>query len=131
MKYLDTAVQTLLILGAAGAAIAGIFERDMFLLFAVAQFWLGVWQVAGCIISLIVYPDQNDLRRRHIALSAVYVATLFALGAFPHQLEIPKWLIIGYGTVPAWSLGIYYYRITLRWAFPQLKQGKFLPHISF
>lgn len=129
MKYVDTAIQTLLILGAAVAAIAGIFHRDMFVFVAVAQFCLGVWQVTGCLISLIVYPDRNDARRRYFALAGIYLVTLFFIGTA--HVKIADWLLIAYGTIPAWSLGIFYYSITLRWAFPQLKQGKFLPHTSF
>ena len=129
MKYVDTAIQTLLILGAVVALVAGFFQPDMLFFFAIAQFFLGVWQVLGCIISLIVYPEGNESRRKHLTISGIYLITLILLGNQHHG--IPGWLIIAYGTVPAWSLGIYYYSITLRWAFPQLKQGKFLPHISF
>jgi len=129
MKYIDASIQTMSLLVAVGSLTASIWYRESMLFFLVNQFFMGVWQVLACVISLLVHRDRNDSRRLHITLSGIYLLSLFMLGGL--HIDFPKWLVITYLTAPAWTLAIYYYAITLRGVFPRTKQSNFLPHLGF
>ncbi|SKC75810.1 hypothetical protein [Ohtaekwangia koreensis] len=131
MKYIDTIAQTLFIAAALVFLFLGIFYHDVRGFIFVCQFFLGCWQVASCIISLIKHPENNSSRRKHLLISVFYILSLFVFGAAISHYKIPNVYTLIYGTVPAWALGIYYYIITLRWCFPKIKRSGFLPHLSF
>jgi len=129
MRYLDFALQTVLMLGALGVLVVSAFYNDLISLIAVDQFFLGVWQVAGCVIYLAVDPANNDYRKTHVLISLSYVLSLLFLGGV--LSDVSKVLFAVYFFVPSWSLAIFYYFITFKTAFPRNGRGKFLPHLSF
>lgn len=134
IRYIDYTLQTLLFLAAIATLVTAAFAPDTIAVIMIVQFFMGIWQVLSCVFSLILYPNQNNSRRNHIVMAALYVLSLFVFPALlNHDLSIfPEWLIIVYATVPAWSLALYYYWITFTHTFPnRIKRGSFLPNISF
>lgn len=134
IRYIDFTFQTLLFMAAIATLVTAAFAPDTIAVIMIVQFFMGIWQVLSCVLSLILYPNQNNSRRNHIVMAALYVLSLFVFPALlNHDLSIfPEWLIIVYATVPAWSLALYYYWITFTHTFPnRIKRGSFLPNISF
>jgi hypothetical protein len=129
MKCIDLAIQTLLMLTASVVLIASFFYEDLRSLIAVDQFFLGVWQVAGCVIYLTVDPGNNGYRKAHLLTSFVYILSLLIFGGFLDDVFEGAFAL--YFFVPSWSLGVYYYFITIKTAFPRTGHGKFLPHLGF
>src|SRR5688572_8071782 len=103
MKYVDLAIQTLLMLAALVVLIASFFYDDIVGLIAVDQFFLGVWQVAGCVIYLTVDPDNNGYRKSHLMISSIYILSLLIFGAYLSDVSGIVFAI--YFFVPSWSLG--------------------------
>lgn len=134
IRYIDFTLQTLLFMAALATLITAAFAPDTLVVVMIVQFFIGVWQVLSCVFSMIAYSNQNNNRRNHILIAALYVLSLFVFPALVnHDLSIfPEWVIIVYATVPAWSLALYYYWITITGTFPnRIKRGNFLPNISF
>ncbi|HEY9047915.1 MAG TPA: hypothetical protein VIN08_18535 [Ohtaekwangia sp.] len=131
MKYIDTFGQSLLVLGGLISVSAGIFINDTLWFFAVCQFFLGVWQVLSCVLILIWHTEKSSARRKYLLITIFYLLSLFAGGKLiPGSFPIPDIIRILYLTIPAWTLGAWYYIITLTGYFPKVKRG-FLPHLSF
>lgn len=115
MKYIDTAVQSLL-----WAAMIGMIIPLNFTAILLGEFAIGVWQMLSCILSLIFVKTYRRAKAIHLLVSVVCLVLIF--------LD-PNGLILW--TLP-WGLAIYYTVLTWMWCLKSdARQGKFLPHTSF
>jgi hypothetical protein len=126
MKYIDLFVQTILILLAIPFAVAATGTQGL-INFLVVQFFVGVWQVTSCFLSLVVHP-KRDNRTKHAHLMLSFTLILMMIIAAHIHTGTAKFLLLG----PPWILAVFYYSISWRNVFPRQKnRSKFLPHISF
>lgn len=131
MKYLDFTIQSLIMIAALALAMACVTTKpDAFIMILMVQFYLGCWQLASSVISLIARAPRFRTKSIHLIISVIYLLSF--IGIFNSGFNIPQLAVKLYLTVPAWALGIYYYIITWQWAVPKKTGGgKFLPHINF
>lgn len=127
MKYVDFVVQSGLMLLALVALGYGLVAESSPMAVIVPQFYIGIWQMVSALLCLLTRSAGMDLRRLHVGLAIAYLATLTITSNIDNEVFSAVWL-----TVPAWSLAIFYYRITWRRIWPARQHGgSFLPHINF
>lgn len=115
MRYIDTAVQTLL-----WVAMLAMIAPFSFTAILLGQFALGVWQMISCVLSIIFIKTYKKEKLIHLFVSVI---CLIGIALDPNGMLL--W------TVP-WALAIYYSVLTWMWCLKSdSKQGKFLPHTSF
>lgn len=132
MRYIDFTIQSLIMAGGlifvTGAVIS---KSDVFAAILIIQLYLGPWQFASSLMSVIARAPHFRARIIHLVVSVFYLLSLVATlnigsGGAPQIAFKLYWII------PAWILGIYYYITTWQWALPKKTTGgKFLPHINF
>jgi hypothetical protein len=133
MKYLDFTLQTTILLLTILLVAVSYGELDLPIGILVAQLALGSCQYLSSLISVLVDAPFLKQKKIHLVVSTIYLLLLY-VGAQEHfhGISFPAEVILPALTIPAWTLGIYYYIITWRWAFPKIKRrGRFLPHLSF
>jgi hypothetical protein len=116
LKIADVTIQTLFIV----AAAISLFNR-IGISFYYAQFFLGVWQMAGSLISSVFRRRYYQIKRWHFVIAVIYVLTLM----YGDVTTIWLWI------VPAWLLALFYYTITWLTMIPSKKRSSFLPNLSF
>lgn len=132
MKYVDFAIQTSILLLTI-LLVVSYGEHDWLLAVLYAQMVLGPWQYISSLISVITKAPFFKQKRIHLIVSTVYLLLLY-LGTLEnfHGINFPGELILPVLTIPAWTLGLYYFSITWRWTFLSTKKrSSFLPHLNF
>ena len=127
MKYLDFAVQTLIILFAIGSYFLMLnvpYKGNPILM---ALLMAGLWQTGSSFLTVITESRYQVARRVHLGMTIVFMATHFLLHVNGHPVELN--LI----AIPVLILALCYYVITCRWVFYQRRRrnGSFLPNLSF
>jgi heme A synthase len=134
MRYIDFAVQTLLILFGIGLLVFAASTEESYPVVLIAQLFLGPWQVISSIGSVSLRGNAYKFKIIHLIGSAVYFAVLFIAMWIGLKFNY-HWndeTVMSYLIIPPWLLAFYYYRITWRIAFPIYKKSSsFLPHINF
>lgn len=132
MKYIDLAVQTLLILLAIAVLIAGYENNGIGAVLAV-QLLIGPWQFLGSAIAIAARAPFRSARRIHLVSATAYlVVLLIAANMDSKIIDIPAALSLPALIIPAWALAVYYYQITWRWVLQkQTRRSSFLPNINF
>lgn len=130
MRYFDLIGQSLILLAfSAGMFGTGQNDQDTLMLVFFAQMVLGPWQMLSSLISLLAEAPFHKLKLIHFLTSLVY---LLVLALFATQARGGGLALTFFAIAPAWTLAIFYYYITCRWAFMrQRKSGKFLPNVFF
>jgi hypothetical protein len=133
MKTLDFVIQSTLIGLSALIALIALFNHELFILCLIGQFFIGIWQYGGVLVSALS-NSNNKYRKKYFILSSAYLLSLFGLvflgNHFSHH--VPPSLFAIYWIIPAWCLAVYYYRLTWRTMFINHKnQSRFLPHTNF
>lgn len=130
MKYIDFSVQAVILLLMVAGFVHDPKAWSMSIL--IAQMVLGPWQYISSLISVIAKAPFMKQKRRHLIISTIYLLMIYAATQKPYQGVIPSDWVFPAMTIPAWSLALYYFRITCRWTFSKTKSGgNFLPHLSF
>lgn len=133
MKYLDFAIQSIIIVFGILILIFSWEEPDWPLAVLYAQIMLGPWQMTSSIISIVAQAPLYRQKRFHLFIAILYLIGLYVYTdtdstVIPHSETIFSIIF----TVPAWALGIFYYSLTCRWVFAgRRKKGNFLPNLSF
>ena len=133
MKYIDLIAQSLLLAFGAASALYSIHDEKWVMVILMAQFYIGVWQLASSIISLLFDPILRNAKRLHFILSLGYLLSL-AVMVVPKIMSSQAAGLFDklFMTIPAWSLAIFYYFLTWkRILFTRKKSGSFLRHVSF
>ena len=132
MKYLDFTIQSLIMLGGLIFVTGTIFSKsELFIAILIIQLYLGPWQFASSLVSVIARAPGFHEKLIHLMASVFYLLSLLATLNSGYA-GAPHLAVKLYCTVPAWALAIYYYVITWQWTFPKRTSGgKFLPHINF
>jgi hypothetical protein len=125
MRKFDFAMQTLIMAVGLASAITAIFHRETAVFILIVQVVLGVWQMTGCLLSLIFRGSLFRKKLIHFITASVYLGT-FSI------IEMNPAYVIWYLTLPAWALGIYYYIISYKGTIGVNRdRGGFLPNLSF
>lgn len=131
MKYFDLIGQSLILLFTAGHIIYFYSDPQWPVYILLGQLLLGPWQLISSAVSVISKTPFSRQKRLHLKLSLVYLFLLFAF-VFSNCCTWPAFAIKLFATIPAWSLGLYYYTLTWKWVLPRRRnRGKFLPNLSF
>src|SRR5688572_13772653 len=79
MKYLDFTIQSLIMVGglifAAGAILS---KSDVFIAILMIQLYLGLWQFASSLISVIARAPHFRAKLIHLIVSVFYLLSLLA-----------------------------------------------------
>lgn len=132
MKKLDFIIQSGLIGLTACIALIGLFNHELLILCMIGQFFIGVWQYGGALITVIL--NSANYRKTYFTLSTMYLLSLVGstLLITNNVIHVPPSLFAFYLIIPAWCLAVYYYRLTWRTIFIEQKsQSSFLPHTNF
>lgn len=134
MKYLDLSVQSILLLLGAGGVITQVITGDWSgaggcILYM--QLFLGPWQYASSLISVITRAPMLRQKKLHLIASSLYLIVVILISNSPVSNNFPGYVVIPGLTVIPCTLAIYYYVQTWRWARQRSHNGKFLPHINF
>ena len=142
IKYIDLAIQTLLILVGGAWVFSRLWQSKSDWLEALlyVQLLTGIWQYLSSITSVLysvvagtgVKPVQKE---KHLAFSTLYLlilwgCMLFVFSTIPQPVVEYVYLI--FLIIPPWTLAFYYYSLCWRSVLQRHKrQSKFLPHTSF
>jgi len=128
MKYVDFSVQSILFVAVLVILLFNLGGSDTLLLVLSMQLVIGPWQLLSSLISVGLRAGKYKLKVIHLIISGVYLASLFL---WPFG-EFPKTTMKFIFMVPAWSLAVYYYILTILSTFKtSARQSSFLPHTSF
>lgn len=133
MKYIDFSVQAIILLLTLGGFGFATGPGNYLVILLSAQLVLGPWQYISSLISVVTNAPFARQKRAHLILSTIYLLMLYfcSLKDF-HGVTFPPEIVMPALTIPAWCLGLYYFRITWLWTFSKINHGgKFLPHLSF
>lgn len=124
MKYIDFKIQTVLLIAA--VVLFALFSGYGLM---IGQFFVGVWQMLSCVISVIVFRTFRRQKLLHLGLSIAVLTALYFLKSDPAFTNDLLNLLVFF--LPCWALAIYYYIISWRWYQGDSARSKFLPNISF
>ena len=127
VRFTDLAIQAILIGWAIFTVVINPFHPDMGVILVI-QLLLGTYQMISSLLS-IGFSKPSAPRRKviHFAVSTGYLISLMLVS----ELEFSSVLWSLYLTLPAWSLAIYYFWVSI---FPTARQGRrsrFLPNLGF
>jgi hypothetical protein len=133
MKYLDFTIQSIIIVMGLVLLIAFHDAKDLPIAVLAIQLFLGPWQFASSVISVVSRSEYFKIKRTHLIVSSIYLITLVIIPQIGiESTDFLTTLFKIYLTAPAWALATYYYIITWHWALQKGSGGgKFLPHINF
>lgn len=131
MKYIDFSVQTVILLLTAAGFVYD--PKAWFMCVLYAQMLLGPWQYLSSLISVITKAPFFRQKRIHLIISTVYLLLLYLVTLKNiHGINFPEAARFPALTIPAWTLALYYFRITCHWTFSKTNRGdNFLRHLSF
>lgn len=126
IQYTDLAIQAILIFFAIIFSAVSIFsEDDYFFVVLYVQFFMGIWQYSGSMITAINKRSLTHPKGVHLIVSTV------ALVAMPLVNSSVTSFIVLFLIIP-WLLALVYFGLTLKATVRLKTTGKgFLPHLSF
>ncbi|HEY0741277.1 MAG TPA: hypothetical protein VGD40_07445 [Chryseosolibacter sp.] len=124
MRHIDFYIQTGLL----------VLSSILFLLLSgyglmIGQFFVGLWQIFSCVVSVLTVRAFRKQKLWHLALSVLLLGVIYLLNNGPLFANDMITLVAFFA--PCWALAIYYYMITWMWSNKDSQRSKFLPNISF
>jgi hypothetical protein len=130
MRYIDFSMQTLIAIAGIGFFIVTLSSSNWLITIYVIQLILGAWQFISAIVSVIKHSPYWRLKSAYLLLSLVYL--LFLLMVKHPVATTSSVYTILFLTLPAWTLALVYYGITIKETFNRRRnRGGFLPNLSF
>lgn len=126
MKRFDFWGQTLIFIGA--VTFVCLHEHPTISVL-IGQFLLGAWQMISCALSLNYRAQGFKQKKEYFIVSIFYLLVIVILSTLRPSNQDWFFMLM---TAPSWVLGLYYYTLTIRIAFPVNRRlSSFLPHINF
>lgn len=132
LKFIDFAMQSLLMAGGLVAVGLTLFSPGWFILILYLQMVLGPWQITSALIRLLTRHPQRQAIVYYVLATTVYLLIGWRWSLFMDDFTVHRIVLMAYLTVIPWGLALYYYRLlSIDYIRGYRPAGKFLRHLQF
>lgn len=131
LKFIDFAMQSLLMAGGLVAVGLTLFSPGWFILILYLQMVLGPWQITSALILLLTRHPKRQAIVYYVLATTVYFLIGWGWSVFM-DFTVHRIVLMAYLTVIPWGLALYYYLLlSVDYVRGYRPAGKFLRHLQF